>query len=67
MTNFIPLYVEEYLNGSKHFGALLLTVFLLSGAVGTIFGGLAADRIGRKRVMVLSFALGNTVIMAFSY
>ncbi|HHW28406.1 MAG TPA: MFS transporter [Syntrophomonadaceae bacterium] len=57
MTNFIPLYVEEYLKGSKHFGALLLTVFLLSGAVGTIFGGLAADRIGRKRVMVLSFAL----------
>ncbi|MGB4430173.1 MAG: MFS transporter [Thermacetogeniaceae bacterium] len=57
MTNFIPLYVEEYLNGSKHFGALLLTVFLLSGAVGTIFGGMAADWIGRKRVMVLSSAL----------
>lgn len=57
MTNFIPLYVEEYLNGSKHFGALLLTVFLLSGALGTIFGGMAADRIGRKRVMVLSAAL----------
>jgi len=57
MTNFIPFYVEEYLNGSKHFGALLLTVFLLSGAVGTIFGGIAADWLGRKRVMVLSFAL----------
>jgi len=65
MTNFIPLYVEEYLNGSKHFGALLLTVFLLSGAVGTIFGGLAADRIGRKRVMVLSFALVTPLLWLF--
>lgn len=65
MTNFIPLYVEEYLKGSKNFGALLLTVFLLSGAVGTIFGGLAADRIGRKRVMVLSFALVTPLLWLF--
>jgi FSR family fosmidomycin resistance protein-like MFS transporter len=67
MTNFIPLYVEEYLNGSSQFGALLLTVFLLSGAVGTIFGGLAADRIGRKRVMVLSFALVTPLLWLFLY
>lgn len=67
LTNFIPLYVEEYLHGSKEYGALLLTVFLLSGAVGTIVGGPAADWIGRKRVIVLSFLLVTPLLWLFLF
>ena len=67
LTNFIPLYVEEYLHGSKEYGALLLTVFLLSGAVGTIVGGPAADWIGRKKVIVLSFLLVTPLLWLFLF
>lgn len=67
LTNFIPLYVEEYLHGSKEYGALLLTVFLLSGAVGTIVGGPAADWIGRKKVIVLSFLLVIPLLWLFLF
>ncbi len=57
LTNFIPLYVVDHLHGDSHFAALLVSVFLLSGAVGTIFGGPIADRFGRKKVIMLSFLL----------
>ncbi|MGB4503772.1 MAG: MFS transporter, partial [Syntrophaceticus sp.] len=67
LTNFIPLYVEEYLHGSKEYGALLLTVFLLSGAVGTIVGGPLADRIGRKKVIILSFLLVTPLLWLFLF
>jgi FSR family fosmidomycin resistance protein-like MFS transporter len=67
LTNFIPLYVEEYLHGSKEYGGLLLTVFLLSGALGTIVGGPVADRIGRKKIMVLSFLLVVPLLWMFLF
>ncbi|MDD2555044.1 MAG: MFS transporter [Syntrophaceticus sp.] len=67
LTNFIPLYVEEYLHGSKEYGGLLLTVFLLSGALGTIVGGPVADWIGRKKVMVLSFLLVVPLLWMFLF
>jgi FSR family fosmidomycin resistance protein-like MFS transporter len=67
LTNFIPLYIEEYLHGSKEYGALLLTVFLLSGAVGTIVGGPASDRIGRKKVIIFSFLLVTPLLWLFLF
>ena len=67
LTNFIPLYVEEYLHESKEYGALLLTVFLLSGAVGTIVGGALADWLGRKKVIVLSFLLVIPLLWLFLF
>lgn len=67
LTNFIPLYVVDYLHGSEKYGGLLLTVFLLSGAVGTIFGGSAADRFGKKRVIVLSFFLATPLLWLFLF
>jgi len=67
LTNFIPLYVEEYLHGSKEYGALLLTVFLLSGAMGTIVGGPVSDRIGRKKVLILSFLLVTPLLWLFLF
>ncbi len=67
LTNFIPLYVEEYLHGSKEYGALLLTVFLLSGAVGTIVGGPVSDRIGRRKVLIFSFLLVIPLLWLFLF
>lgn len=57
LTTFIPLYIVDYLKGDQSFASILLTVFLLAGAAGTIFGGPMADRWGRKRVIILSFLL----------
>lgn len=67
LTTFIPLYVVDYLKGDQTFASILLTVFLLAGAVGTLFGGPIADRWGRKKMIVLSFLLVIPSLWLFIY
>ena len=50
---FLPLYAVT-LGASVVDAARLLTLFLLSGAVGGLAGGWLADRIGRDRVIIAS-------------
>lgn len=61
LKTFIPLYYEEFGQLSADWIALMLTVISLTGAVGTLFGGIAAERIGRKMVIILAslFVLGT--------
>lgn len=47
--SFIALYFIHDFRTSQALGGAALTVFLSSGAVGTLFGGWLADRIGRLR------------------
>lgn len=53
VSTFLPLYAVS-LGASIVDASQLLTLFLLSGAVGGLIGGWLADRLGRDRVIITS-------------
>jgi MFS family permease len=63
---FLTIYVRQQLGVPLTQVGLLLSVNSLAGFVGTSFAGPAADRFGRKRVMVLSLAAGALGMLAMS-
>jgi FSR family fosmidomycin resistance protein-like MFS transporter len=56
--------VVELGNGAPH-GTRLLSLFLLAGAVGTIFAGRLADRFGRRPVLRWSFVVSAPLIFVY--
>lgn len=54
---FIALYFINDFGTSEVVGGVALTVFLFAGAVGTVLGGIVADRMGRLVSIRLGFAL----------
>jgi FSR family fosmidomycin resistance protein-like MFS transporter len=57
LTTFLALYLIQDLGASVGVGGATLTVFLGSGAVGTLFGGWLADRAGRLTTIRAGLAL----------
>lgn len=55
--SFIALYFIHNFHTSQALGGAALTVFLSAGAVGTLFGGWLADRVGRLRSIRIGFVL----------
>jgi FSR family fosmidomycin resistance protein-like MFS transporter len=53
LITFVPLY-EVSIGNSKGYGNTLLSFMLLSGVVGTLIAGPAADRYGRRPVILVS-------------
>jgi MFS transporter, FSR family, fosmidomycin resistance protein len=53
MMTFLPFYFVNVLKSDPVMVGKLLTVFLVSGAVGTLLGAPVADRIGHKKFFVL--------------
>jgi FSR family fosmidomycin resistance protein-like MFS transporter len=64
---YIPLYYADYLGGSHVYASYLLSVFSVSGVVGTLVGGTLSDRIGRKTVIVGSMVLVFPLLCLFQY
>jgi FSR family fosmidomycin resistance protein-like MFS transporter len=62
---FIPLYWVAVLFQTQELSALMLTVYSLSGAVATFFGGRIADRIGFKRIIMLSTCCAAPLLILF--
>ena len=62
---FVPLY-EIARGHSEARGTLLLSLFLLAGAVGTLFGGRFADRFGRRVVLLGSFVAATPLILVYA-
>jgi FSR family fosmidomycin resistance protein-like MFS transporter len=56
LNTFIPIYWINTLQQSKASGALALTVFAGAGIAGNLLGGALADRIGKKKVILLGCA-----------
>ncbi|MFB6465694.1 MFS transporter [Cytobacillus sp. Hz8] len=54
ITNYYAFYVIDKYSLSIKASQILLFAFLVSGAVGTFFGGPLADRFGRKNIIFLS-------------
>jgi FSR family fosmidomycin resistance protein-like MFS transporter len=57
LMTFVPLYFVDDLHTSKGSAGAVLTLMLLGGAAGTLIGGPAADRHGRRQVLLVSMAL----------
>ena len=53
LITFVPLW-EVSIGNSEGYGNLLLSIMLLAGAVGTLLAGPAADRFGRRPVLLVS-------------
>jgi MFS transporter, FSR family, fosmidomycin resistance protein len=64
LITFVPLW-EVSLGHSKSDGARLLALMLLSGAVGTLLAGPAADRFGRRPVLMASNVIVPPAILIF--
>jgi MFS transporter, FSR family, fosmidomycin resistance protein len=61
---FVPLW-EVSLGHSKAYGNHLLSLMLLVGVIGTILVGPAADRFGRRPVLLASLATAGPLIFVF--
>jgi FSR family fosmidomycin resistance protein-like MFS transporter len=68
LMTYIPFYFIQHLKGDPLYSGKLVTVFLLGGVVGTIFGSMLADRWGHKEYLVYSLVasslLSPLVLMA---
>lgn len=67
LVTFLPQYYVLYLHHSNAYAASLVTLFLLSGAFGTLIGGPAADRWGLKKVIITSMALMVPLLYFFPH
>jgi FSR family fosmidomycin resistance protein-like MFS transporter len=64
LLTFVPLWVVS-LGHSKADGNRLLSLMLLSGAVGTLLLGPIADRVGLRRTLLIAQALLAPLILVF--
>jgi MFS transporter, FSR family, fosmidomycin resistance protein len=64
LVTFVPLW-EVSLGHSKAHGNHLLSLMLLAGAIGTIFAGPAADRLGRRPILIGSLVATAPLIAVF--
>ncbi|CAN5462595.1 MFS transporter [soil metagenome] len=57
LKTFIPLYYAKFGQLPADWIALMVTTIALTGAAGTLVGGVAAERIGRKMVIIIASLL----------
>jgi FSR family fosmidomycin resistance protein-like MFS transporter len=62
---FIPLWEHDVRGASEAKATLLLSLFLIAGAIGTLVGGPLADRFGRKPVIVATHAAAVPLIAVY--
>lgn len=64
MVTYVPLYFAARGEGAVIVGSLL-SLFLISGAVGTLLAGPIADHIGHKKFLTISMGILCPLIFAF--
>lgn len=64
MVTYVPLYFSAQGEGAVVVGSLL-SLFLISGAVGTLIAGPLSDRIGHKKFLTISMGILCPLIIAF--
>ncbi len=67
MTNFYIFHLMKNYGMTIKEGQLIIFVFLALGAVGTLFGGPMADRMGRRNVIILSMAVPIPLCLLLPY
>jgi MFS transporter, FSR family, fosmidomycin resistance protein len=64
LVTFVPLW-EVSLGRSEAYGNRLLSLMLLAGGLGTIVAGPAADRLGRRPVLLASLLATGPLVLVF--
>lgn len=67
LSTYIPLYYVDHLKGSPIYAGYLLSIYTMTGVLGTFAGGILSDRLGRKTVIILSLAISWPLIALFPY
>lgn len=67
LMTFIPLYFTNLLGNTTAFSSMLLTTFLMAGALGTFLGGPISDRYGGKPVISGSLIVSAPLITLIPY
>ena len=62
---FVPIWYDDLGFGAGFYGALATTI-ILAGVIGTLAGGLLADRLGQRRIVVASLALAVPALLLFA-
>jgi len=65
LQTFIPLYFHHTGSLGREAAAFLVTLLAISGAVGTLTGGILADRYGRKLIMASTALIGLAALHLF--
>jgi MFS transporter, FSR family, fosmidomycin resistance protein len=60
----VPLYFIDVLGTSDATANTALTAMLVAGAIGTLVGGVLADRVGRRPILVASLLLQPPALLA---
>jgi FSR family fosmidomycin resistance protein-like MFS transporter len=63
ISTFLPLFLVHDFGASSREGALALSLFTGCGVLGSLTGGAVADRIGRRRLALVSL-LASTLVLA---
>lgn len=64
-TTYVPFYYRDVLGADPRLTGPLLSVFLGAGAIGTLVGGVLADRFGPRRFTQAAFALATPLAVLF--
>ena len=64
LVQFVPVWYDDLGFGRRTYGPLTTTM-ILAGVIGTLVGGALADRIGGKRVIIVSQLLCVPAILGF--
>ncbi|MDK2820076.1 MAG: transporter, family, fosmidomycin resistance protein [Clostridia bacterium] len=67
LTVYIPMYYMDYLHGDETFASTMLSIFLVSGAIGTLIGGRLADYWGAKKMIIATMILITPLVLIFPY
>lgn len=65
VVQFVPLWYDELGYSGATYGALTTTI-IFAGVVGTLAGGMAADRVGPRTVMIASLVLAVPPLLLFA-
>jgi MFS family permease len=64
---FLALFMYESMDAPLAVAGLILTVAGIAGAIGSLVGGLAADRLGRRGIMINSMMLRTLTFLVMAF